>query len=320
MTAAKTATCWVLTDGTVGMVNQAQGFAEAMGFAPELKIVRPRGRWYFLSPLFWLMPLHRAAAAGDAIAPPWPDVVVACGSKVIWPTLAIRRLSGGRTRAVYVQRPQFGAGRFDLIVAATHDGVSGPNAITVRGAVNRVTRQRLDQAAMQWAARLAHLPRPRVAVLIGGNSGVHRLTPEFAVKFADQLAAICKRDGAGLMVTASRRNGAEAEALIRERLSGLPAFVWDGKGDNPYFAFLGLADQVIATGDSVNMVSEALATGKPVQVAMLEGGSAKFDRFHQDLAREGYTRPFAGRLESWSYRPLDGTAMAAAEARKRLKL
>ncbi len=320
MTGTKTATCWALTDGTVGMVNQAQGFAEAMGFAPELKTVRPRGRWYFLSPLFWLNPLHPAASSGDGPAPPWPDLVVACGLKAIWPTLWIRRRSGGRTKAVYVQRPQYGGGRFDLIVAPMHDGLSGPNVIGVRGAVNRVTRRRLDQAAIQWAARLAHLPKPRVAVLIGGNSGAHRLTPEFAVKFADQLAALCRRDGAGLMVTASRRTGAEAEALIRERLSGLPAFVWDGSGDNPYFGFLGLADAVIATGDSVNMVSEALATGKPVHVAMLEGGSAKFDRFHQDLVREGYTRPFTGRLESWSYQPLDDTARAAAEARKRLKL
>lgn len=320
MTATQTATCWVLTDGGIGMVNQAGGFAEAMGFAPELKTIRPRGRLYWLSPLFWLNPLHPLAASGDALMPPWPDVIVACGSKVIWPTLAIRRRSAGRTKAIYVQRPQYGGRGFDLIVAPMHDGVAGPNVISVRGAVNRVTRERLDQAAMQWAGRLAHLPKPRVAVLIGGNSGAHRLTPEFAAAFADKLATLCKRDHAGLMVTTSRRTGEEAEALIRERLSGLPAFVWDGRGDNPFFGFLGLADAVIVTADSVNMVSEALASGKPVHVAALDGGSAKFDRFHQDLMRDGYTRPFTGRLENWSYKPLDDTARAAAEARRRLKL
>ncbi|MGQ0674536.1 MAG: mitochondrial fission ELM1 family protein [Rhodospirillales bacterium] len=318
MAARQNATCWVLTDGGVGMVNQALGLAEAMGFEPVLKTVRPRGSRYYLSPLFWLAPLSPAAAGGDKLAPPWPDLVVACGSKSIWPALAIRRRSAGRTRAIYVQRPQYGAKGFDLVVAPVHDGLDGANVLSVRGAVNRVTRQRLNQAAAKYTQRFAHLPRPRVAVLIGGDNGVYRLTPEFAAKFADQLAQLCQRDGAGLLVSASRRTGREAEALIRERLSGLPAYVWDGTGDNPYFAFLGLADAAIVTCDSVNMVSEALATGKPVHVAMLEGGSAKFDRFHEDLWREGYTRPFTSRLESWSYAPLDDTAKAAAEARKRL--
>lgn len=314
----RNATCWALTDGSVGMVNQARGFAEAMGFAPVLKTIKPRWPWRSLAPNFWLFPLAAAGPGSDALAPPWPDVIVACGSKAIAPALAIKKRSGGRTRAVYVQRPTVGLRRFDVVVAPLHDGLEGPNVIPVRGAVNHVTRRRLDQAATQWAGRLAHLPRPRVAVLIGGDNGVYRLTREYAERFAGQLAQLCGRDGAGLMVTASRRTGPEAEAAIRDGLKGLPASVWDGAGENPYFGFLGLADAVIVTSDSVNMVSEALATGKPVHVAMLEGGSPKFARFHADLVRQGLTRPFQGRLESWSYAPLEETARAAAEARKRL--
>jgi mitochondrial fission protein ELM1 len=320
MTDAKNATCWVLTDGTAGMVNQALGFAEALGLDPVLKTFKPRWPWRRLAPQLWLFPLSAAGPGSDPLAPPWPRAIVACGSKVIAPVLAIKARAGGQTRAIYVQRPTMGVSRFDLVVAPRHDGLSGPNVLTVRGAVNRVTRERLDQAAMQWAGRLAHLPRPRVAVLIGGDSAAHRLTAEFAGRFAGQLAQLCKRDGAGLMVTASRRTGPGEKAAIRAGLDGLPAYFWDGRGDNPYFGFLGLADAVIVTSDSVNMVSEALVTGKPAHVAALEGGSPKFDRFHRELEAEGFTRPFAGRLESWSYQPLDDTARAAAEAKKRLGL
>ena len=74
------------------------------------------------------------------------------------------------------------------------------------------------------------------------------------------------------------------------------------------------------TADSVNMISESLATGKPVHVVALEGGSAKFARFHDDLRAHGYSRMFAGRLEAWTYEPLDDTRRAAAEARRRLDL
>ena len=74
----------------------------------------------------------------------------------------------------------------------------------------------------------------------------------------------------------------------------MPAFIWDGSGDNPYFGMLGLADAIIVTADSVTMVSEAAATGKPVHVVALEGGSAKFARFHRAMAEAGITRPFRG--------------------------
>ena len=81
---------------------------------------------------------------------------------------------------------------------------------------------------------------------------------------------------------------------------------------------LGLADAVIVTADSVNMVSEAAATGKPVHVVTLEGGSAKFARFHRAMEEAGITRPFRGAIESWGYRPPDEAARAAAVIRDRL--
>jgi mitochondrial fission protein ELM1 len=80
---------------------------------------------------------------------------------------------------------------------------------------------------------------------------------------------------------------------------------------------LGAADAIIVTADSVSMISEAAATGKPVHIVELDGGSKKFARFHQALRDAGVTRPFAGMLGGWGYAPLDDTARAAAEIRRR---
>jgi len=46
-----------------------------------------------------------------------------------------------------------------------------------------------------------------------------------------------------------------------------PSILYDWKpddDDNPFFAFLGLADRVIVTADSVSMMTEACVTGRPV--------------------------------------------------------
>jgi mitochondrial fission protein ELM1 len=186
--------------------------------------------------------------------------------------------------------------------------------------LHHVTREKLEGEARKFAARYAQLPRPLVAVLIGGANRVYRFDRAAAERLADGLARICKETGCGLLITASRRTGAENEALLRERLDGLPAEIWDGKGDNPYFAFLGLADAIIVTSDSANMVSEACYTGKPVHVFHLRGGEGtKFGRFHQSLQEAGITRPFEGRLESWQYDSLDERAAIAAEIRARLE-
>ena len=47
------------------------------------------------------------------------------------------------------------------------------------------------------------------------------------------------------------------------RLAPLGAWIWDMEGDNPYFGLLALADVIVATLDSISMVSEAAATHAP---------------------------------------------------------
>jgi mitochondrial fission protein ELM1 len=311
-------TCWTLTDGSAGMVNQANGLAEAMGLRPQHKVIRPRAPWKHLAPQLWLRPLAAGAPDSDPLLPPWPDLLISCGRKAVAPAIAIRRLAGGRSRTVHVQNPTVRASRFDLVVAPVHDRIWGDNVIVTLGSVGLVNRARLAAAAQAFAPRLAHLPRPLVAVLIGGSNACYRLTPAITATLAQRLAAVRGETGAGLAVTPSRRTGADNRAVLEAKLAGPEVEIWDGRGENPYFGYLALADHIVVTADSVNMVSEACVTGKPVHVVELDGGSAKFRRFHQAMREAGMTRPFTGRLEAWRYPPFDETARAAAEALHRL--
>ncbi len=311
-------TCWVVTDGKPGMENQCLGLAEALGLTPVVKRIVLRSPWRELSPYFRLGARYAAAPEGDPIEPPWPDLLIATSRASVAPAVAIRKASRGRTFTVQIQTPQISPRLFDLVVVPRHDRLRGPNVITTRGALHRVTPTKLAEAAARFADRLIDLPHPRIAVLIGGGNAVYRLTPVVMGDLAEKLANVAKQHGAGLMITPSRRTGADNEAILQARMRDVPAVVWDGTGENPYFAYLGLADAIVVTGDSVSMVSEACSTGKPVYVVDLEGGSPKFQSFHDALRAEGITRPFTGALESWSYEPLDDTARVAAEVRRRL--
>lgn len=309
--------CWIITPGEAGFESQARGLAEALDAVPVVKRVQVKRPWTWIPGSWWRDPLSTLAAGSDPLAAPWPDLIVSCGRIAAPLAIAIKRASAGRTRVVHIQDPLMSLQAFDLVIAPRHDGVAGPNVVTTTGAIHGVTPAKLAAGAERWRQPFAGLPRPLLGVLIGGNNGRFTLNRSVMMRLADGLAALARRTGAGLAVTPSRRTGAENEALLRERLAGLPAFIWDGTGDNPYFGILALADGLVVTEDSVSMTSEALATGKPVYVARLHGHSRRQRRFHDSLIAAGYTRPFNGELARWSYAPPDDTGQAAAECRRR---
>lgn len=308
---------WVLTDGKAGMVAQAAGLAERVGAElglPSREFVLRAGLpWRFLPAAFWPPGTMGISPRSPQPQPPWPVMTISCGRHGVGPALAIKQRSGGRTYAVHVQHPRAGLNRFDLIAAPRHDRLDRANVISTLGAVHRVTPEKLVREGAIWAERLAHLPHPRVAVIVGGANGVYRFGRAEAEALGLLLRRMTEQEGAGLMVTPSRRTGGEQIEALAQSLEGTGAYLWDMAGENPYPGILALADQILVTCDSVNMVSEACLTGKPVQVIDLPGsGTGKFDRLHDALRKEGLTRPFRGTLEQWSYTPLDETARVAA--------
>lgn len=327
-------TVWVVTDGKPGMENQCLGLAEALmalgGEAPVVKRLSPMFPWSSLPPQLWFTPLSTPASTptsgddddnyggGAPLTPPWPDILIATGRQTVAPALAIKRASGGATFCIQIQNPAWRQSAFDLLAIPAHDGVTGDNVVQTFGALHRVTPEKLTTEAEIFRGALAHLPRPLVAVLIGGSNKQYRMTETVTQRLAANLLTLCDEHGAGLAVTASRRTGAENEKHLRAALADAPCWFWDGIGDNPYFGLLGLADAIVVTADSVSMVSEACATGKPVHVIELDGGSAKFGRFHDGLRAAGITRPFDGSLETWTYDTPDDTTRIAAEIVRRL--
>jgi mitochondrial fission protein ELM1 len=311
---AVAATSWILSEGYAGLQAQALGLAEAAGLEPELRVLAPRAPWRWISAPLWPAPL---AAVSDAVRAPLPELLIGCGGVAAAVGAALRR---DGPPVVQVQHPRMNPRRFDLIVVNRHDELTGPNVVVTRTALHRVTAARLAAAAEEWRPRFAHLRRPLVAVLVGGNNGRFRLDETVARDLAGQLAAMMRRDGVGVTVTPSRRTGRAATRVLAKVLEPLGGYVWDGEGGNPYFGMLALADAIVVTFDSISMISEAVATEAPVMLAKLPGRSRRKALFAEALLREGRVREFAGRLELWPVAPLNDTPEAAAEMCRRLGL
>ena len=307
-----TASSWVLSEPYAGLQAQALGLAEAAGLSPELRALQPRAPWRFLPAAAWPAPL---AAVPEAVRPPLPAVVIGCGGVAAAVGAALRRRGPA---AVQVQHPRMAPGRFDLIVVNRHDELTGPNVVVTRTALHRVTPARLAAAGEAWRDAFAYLPRPLVAVLVGGSNGRLRLDRVVAARLAGDLARMMQSDGVGLVLTGSRRTDPDAARVLRDALAPLGAWVWDGVDDNPYFGMLALADLIIVTQDSVSMISEAAATTAPVLVAELPGRSRRQGLFLKTMCDEGRVRMFDGRFCQWPVSPIDDTPEVAATMRRRL--
>ena len=313
-------TIWAVSDGRAGIEAQVEALAQAVARLQPAKVILKRIGWKAgLGRLpWWLNPLPRLALCTDSpVAAPWPDIWIAAGRATLPLSTRVRRWSGGRTFVVQTQDPRVPAAAFDLIVPPEHDGLTGANIFPIVGAPNRLTAERLAAEFAQFAARLDPLPRPRVAVIVGGTSRAFDLPADHAAAMARQIVSAVEAAGGSVLVSFTRRTPAAAQAAIAAGLGHLPGWVWDGRGDNPYVAFLATADAILVTEDSTNLATDAAATGKPVYRLAMVGSSAKFTRFHADLEARGIARRFAGRLETWRYPPLFEANRAAAELLRR---
>jgi len=305
---------WILTEGLAGLQSQALGLTEAAGLAAELRVLAPRAPWKWVAAKLWPRPLD---VVPDAVRAPLPGLAIGCGGMAAAVLAALRDPA---RPVVQIQNPRMDPRRFDVIVANRHDELAGPNVIVTRTALHRVTPARLAAEAAKWRDRFAMVPRPLVAVLLGGSNGRYRLDATIGARLAHDLACMMKRDKVGVVVTPSRRTDPAVTRLLTAALTPAGGWVWDFSGENPYFGMLALADMIVVTQDSVSMISEAAATTAPVLFAPLPGRSRRQGLFLQTMMTEGRVRPFDGRYAAWPVKPLDDTQEAAAEVRRRLAL
>lgn len=310
----------VFSDGAAGNELQALALAGALSSEPP-RVWRVRARWPYsalaprfapvLAPSSWLPPL---------LQDPWPDLAVGCGRVGAAALLTVARASGGRTRTLQILDPRVDPRRFDGVITPSHDRLAGANVIAIEGSLNAIDDAWLAQQRTPFP-ELGRQPSPRTLVLIGGQRRGVELGPASFERLAATLTRWRARERGSLWVIGSRRTPAAWRRKLRTLFADAELRWFDAcDGDNPYRGALAWADRIIVTADSVNMQSEALATGKPVY-ALCEGEPAgKLGRFQRAQVTAGRLRVLEPEPLEWRYAPLRELQRIAPLVRARLSI
>jgi len=258
---------WTLLGQKAGDNNQVLALAESLGWGWIEKHMRYISMELIPNRLLKVTLLGLKRAQSDELGPPWPDLVISAGRRNEPVARWIKKQSGGRCRLVHIGRPWARPKHFDLIVTTPqYDLPKTSNVLYNELPLHRIDQQKLETAAQHWRPQFAHLPQPWIAVLVGGNSSTSQFTTAGLRYLASTANAIAASKNGSLLVTTSARSPKGTLDVMKKEIT-VPALLFDYNDRdtaNPYFGFLALADSFIVTAESISMLTESCATGKPV--------------------------------------------------------
>ena len=266
---ARQPTVWLLLDDRPGHRTQVIGLARSLGWPAEEKPLRFNRYEALPQPVLGSSPLSLDLESRARLAPPYPDLVIGMGRRIVPAARWIRRRSGGRTRIVLIGRkvpndPSIA----DLTVACAHFGqIAHPGLFEIAVPPTQVNAESLAAARTGRPDPMAGLASPRVLLLVGGPTAQHFFAADFAGRMAGEIAAATAAIGGSLAIVTSRRTPEAALAAMRASAPQAHVHQWQaGRPDNPYMSYLAHADCIVATGESESMIAEAVATGLPLTI------------------------------------------------------
>lgn len=287
---------WGLLDDKAGHANQVRGLIEALSI-PTQTISLTYNRWAALpNALLGATMCHlrgdTRAELKEQIAQNIPTLVIACGRRTEPVARYIKRMHPN-TRMVYIMRPANMKG-WDAMIIPAHDKPpkNDPRIIASLMPLHRVNDAAIAQAKMRYEQLFAHLPHPRIGVLIGDIKDI--------APCVTAMEKIAGQEGS-LLITTSRRTAPHIAQMLRDKIT-FPHHFYDAHAqvdaDNPYMGILAYADVLIVSGDSLSMCAEAVATGKPVYIDDSDNGLSKKHRaMHRALYEKGCAKPLSQALQ-----------------------
>jgi len=291
----------LLSDGLPGHINQSQGLVGWMSARYYLQCqelnVSLRFKWLtrLLLPSILHLGWGNAFVLGsysyrkEIVGK--PDLIISTGGNTSFLNIAL---------AQYWRIPNIFIGSRrrlrsnDFVAHLTLEPTGQPHNIVMDFAPNITDPSVLANQGQELRYLLGIQAEQKLYMLaLGGDGAGYSYDGKACQQIALLMSDISRRDGCRWLLTTSRRSGHKFEttlkALIDPKLLA-DAVWWNAMPRKVMNAYMGAADQIFVSIDSMSMIGEGIASGKPVTLLQPEFADPE-SRYRQALdkySRSGY--------------------------------
>ena len=291
--------CWIVTDGTTGMLKQSIAVAKSLNIEPTILQAYPTPILRLFPTLAkiptWRLTMGRSPSW---IRGPYPDYIISCGRRMAGLSIGLRRISKGKSKTIHIQDPGISPDYFDVLVVPSHDRIAAlqqsfSNLVISTGSLSWLAKKQIMAGKSDMNERFGPLDSPQIVVMLGGNNKRYRVSTSIIEKLAHDIFDYARLKNARLIIVLSRRTPKKARIIFQKLDEDKKHIIWDDERGNPYPDILSIADEIVVTSDSVNMVTEACLLGRPVFVAHWGEEQGRLAKFHGIMNDGGFTRPLS---------------------------
>ena len=287
---------WVISDGTKGMENQSLALAKLLNINFELVKYNPP---YFLKKFPLITKLFISSVKDHLLknkSP--PSFIITTGKRMAGVSIALKFILKDKVKNIHIQNPKLPFEYFDLLLIPEHDNITAKNVIQTKGALTFFNFNELNKFQEREINLIKRSKKNLVLLMIGGNSKRYKPKNFDYYHLSMKVLEATKNLNCKLLVLLSRRTPLKAAKILNY------SFIKHDENfqivtsteQNPYPEILQIADYIIVTSDSVNMVSETATLPIPLFVSKFSKETGKISNFLNNLEDLGILKKFEGQL------------------------
>ena len=304
----------LLTEGMHGMISQVEGLAKALDLDFTHHKVELNNFWKFIPPK--LTPIsNKVYKHFDATN---YDIIISCGRKSVVPSIYLKKNSQKKIINIHIQDPKVNLKYFDIIVTPEHDGVTGDNVISSKGAIHYLTEQEISSSKDYLVDRLDN-KKNYLGLIIGGPNKYYNYSNQIIERVLLKVKKISELNKLQVIAIPSIRTPKNIITMTSEIL-GENHLAINEVDKRAYLSTLAISKYLVVTCDSTSMISEAAITGKPVYVEELPAkkNDYRFKKFRDLFTKLNIIKKLDKNLEDWTYKKLDEANRIAKEIKEKI--
>jgi len=304
----------LLTQGMHGMISQVEGLAKALNLDFTHHTVELNNFWKLIPPKITPISqrVFKKIEAKDF------DVIISCGRKSVIPSIYLKKNSSKKITNIHIQDPKVNLNNFSYVIAPEHDGLTGKNVYSTKGAMHYLTKEEIDNHTNYLKDKLQS-GKEYFLLIIGGPTKHYDYSEGNIINIFNLYSDLITKNNLQGIIIPSMRTPKNTIDLAKNKL-GEKNLVIDTVDKKAYLSALSLAKFIAVTCDSTSMISEAALTGKPIYVADIptKKNDQRIQKFKELFHQLNITKKLDTKLETWDYEILDETSRVAKEIKKQL--